>query len=73
MKKQRLQSTSLPSEARLRQSLNVPRTVQIGERKTGLNVENAFWAALKEIAAAQEISVARLVASGSNLTLGALV
>jgi predicted DNA-binding ribbon-helix-helix protein len=52
-----------PTEAPRRKSLIVPRSVADGGRKIGLSVEGAFWAALKEIAAAQGTSVGRLVAT----------
>jgi predicted DNA-binding ribbon-helix-helix protein len=39
----------------------VPRTIKTGKHKLGISVEGAFWTALKEIAAAEETSVTRLV------------
>jgi predicted DNA-binding ribbon-helix-helix protein len=44
-----------------RKSLNVKRSVRIGEQKTSLGIEDAFWNALKGIAASQGTSVKRLV------------
>ena len=44
-----------------RKSLVVKRTVRIGEQKTSVTLEDAFWNALKGIAASQETSVKRLV------------
>jgi predicted DNA-binding ribbon-helix-helix protein len=45
-----------------RKSLLVKRSVKVG-KKTSLSLEDAFWNALKEIAAAQGTSVRHLIAT----------
>jgi predicted DNA-binding ribbon-helix-helix protein len=55
-----------PSKARLQKSLVASRKIKIGDRNFGISVEAPFWAALREIAAAQGTSVPRLVASIDN-------
>ena len=42
-------------------SLNVKRSIYLGGRKTSVTLEDGFWNALKEIAAAQKTSVAQLI------------
>jgi predicted DNA-binding ribbon-helix-helix protein len=42
-------------------SLVLKRTVTVGAHKTGVGLENAFWVALKDIAAAQSTLVWQLV------------
>jgi predicted DNA-binding ribbon-helix-helix protein len=52
----------------------VPRAIKVNGRKTAVSLEDAFWNALKEIAALKKTSVARLVSSidiecdGGNLS-----
>jgi len=48
----------------------VKRSVKIDGRKTSVCLEDAFWTALKEIAAHQNISVETLVRSRSLLSAG---
>ena len=48
---------ALPQKA----SLNVKRSVKVAGRDTSVFLEGAFWNALKEIAAAEKISVPHLV------------
>ena len=42
-------------------SLVVKRSVVIGEHKTSISLEDAFWSALKEIAANQKVTLPVLV------------
>jgi predicted DNA-binding ribbon-helix-helix protein len=42
-------------------SLITKRTVNVGARKTGVALEEPFWDALKEIAAAEKLSLYKLV------------
>jgi predicted DNA-binding ribbon-helix-helix protein len=44
-----------------RKSPNVKRSVNIGEQRTSVGLEDAFWNALQHIAASQGTSVKRLV------------
>jgi predicted DNA-binding ribbon-helix-helix protein len=44
-------------------SLVVKRSFKVGAHKTSLGLEDAFWAALKEIAAARRTPVSHLVAT----------
>jgi len=52
----------------------LPRAIKVNGRKTAVSLEDAFWNALKEIAALKKTSVARLVSSidtecdGGNLS-----
>jgi len=46
---------------RLLPSQVFPRAIKVNGRKTAVSLEDAFWKALKEIAAHKKISVARLV------------
>jgi predicted DNA-binding ribbon-helix-helix protein len=48
-----------------RKSLLVKRSVKVG-KKTSLSLEDAFWNALKDIAASQGTSVTRLIAALDN-------
>jgi predicted DNA-binding ribbon-helix-helix protein len=41
----------------------VKRSIVIASHKTSVSLEDAFWAALKEIAAAREVTLSDLVAS----------
>jgi predicted DNA-binding ribbon-helix-helix protein len=52
-----------PPEARRGKSLVVKRSIKVSGRKTSVALESAFWAALKEIAAAQSTPVSHLVAT----------
>ena len=46
-----------------RKSLVVKRSVRLDGHKTSVTLEDAFWDAFKEIAAAQGTSVSRLIAA----------
>ncbi len=52
-----------PPKVRRGKSLVRKRTIYLDKHKTSVSVEDAFWAALKEIAAAQGISIGRLIAA----------
>ena len=43
--------------------VNTKRSVEIHGHPTGVNLEDAFWNALKEIAATREVSVSDLIAT----------
>jgi predicted DNA-binding ribbon-helix-helix protein len=51
----------MPQESPLQKSRVVARTVRIGGRNSGVSVEDAFWDAVKDIAAAEGTSLAGLV------------
>jgi predicted DNA-binding ribbon-helix-helix protein len=51
----------MPQESPLQKSRGVARTVRIGGRNSGVSVEDAFWDALKDIAAAEGTSLAGFV------------
>jgi predicted DNA-binding ribbon-helix-helix protein len=44
-------------------SLVLKRNVKVGERKSSVGLEDAFWVALKDIAAAQRTPVSHLLAT----------
>jgi predicted DNA-binding ribbon-helix-helix protein len=60
-------------EKRVKSSI-VKRSIVIGGRKTSVSLEDAFWKALREIAAAREMTLSDLVTSidgnrsGANLS-----
>ncbi|WP_323034266.1 ribbon-helix-helix domain-containing protein [Pararhodobacter sp.] len=47
------------------------RNLKIGERNSSINLEEAFWVAINEIAASQGMSVPKLVREISNAYSGA--
>ena len=55
-------------------SANVKRSIYLGGRKTSVTLEDGFWNALREIAAAQETSINQLIlrtdgaSEGNNLS-----
>ena len=51
---------SPPKDRRLKSPI-LKRAVDIGFRKSSVSLEDSYWSALKEIAAAQNVSVSRLV------------
>jgi len=51
---------SPPKDRRLKSPI-LKRAVDIGFRKSSVSLEDSYWSALKEIAAAQSVSVSRLV------------
>ena len=51
---------SPPKDPRLKSPI-LKRAVDIGFRKSSVSLEDSYWSALKEIAAAQNVSVSRLV------------
>ncbi len=44
------------------QSLNKKRSFTVGNRKTSLSLEDAFWFSLKELAEEERVPVSRLIA-----------
>jgi predicted DNA-binding ribbon-helix-helix protein len=52
-----------PPKAPGRKSLVLKRSIKLDGHKTSVHLENAFWTALKEIAAAQGTPVGRLIAA----------
>jgi predicted DNA-binding ribbon-helix-helix protein len=52
-----------PPEAPGGKSQIFKRSVNLGEHMTSVHLEDAFWGALKEIAAAQETPVSHLIAA----------
>jgi predicted DNA-binding ribbon-helix-helix protein len=52
-----------PPKAPRGKSLVHKRTIRIGGHHTSVHLENAFWAALMDIAAAQSTAVSPLIAS----------
>ena len=53
--------TSAAADRPRRKSLVVKRSVKVGNKITSLALEDAFWNALKDIAASQGTSVSRLL------------
>jgi predicted DNA-binding ribbon-helix-helix protein len=52
-----------PAKARRGKSLLRKRSIILDRHKTSVTIEDAFWTALKQIAAAQETSVGQLIAA----------
>ena len=52
-----------PPKARRGKSLLRKRSIKLDDHKTSVTIEDAFWTALKQIAAAQETSVGQLIAA----------
>lgn len=69
MQEERAQARSAPTPTRLRK-----RSLDIAGHRTSVSLEDAFWDALREIAAAQGVSLAGLIAridagrAGENLS-----
>lgn len=69
MQEERAQAQSAPTPTRLRK-----RSLDIAGHRTSVSLEDAFWDALREIAAAQGVSLAGLIAridagrAGENLS-----
>jgi predicted DNA-binding ribbon-helix-helix protein len=55
-----------PPKVRRGKSQVVKRSVKIGRRQTSVALENTFWVAFKDIAAAQGTSVRQLIATIDN-------
>ena len=52
-----------PVGLRPKPPLILKRTIEVNGRKTSVSLEDAFWSALKEIAANQKIALSDLVSS----------
>ena len=69
MQEERAQARSAPTPTRLRK-----RSLDIAGHRTSVSLEDAFWDALREIASAQGVSLAGLIAridagrAGENLS-----
>ena len=52
-----------PPKARRGKSLLRKRSIKLDDHKTSVTIEDAFWTASKDIAAAQQTTISRLVAT----------